>query len=420
MAARQTKLITVIGRNRALHKGFRQGMNAFDPGFMSEVERVRESGLVGRSGRLRELFDFLAARGPEGDPASQAEIAETVVGQAAAEPDDATARVYVHRLRKRLEQFYDDGRHRGGRLVLPSGTYALRFEDEARDKATLPVRVSRLRVAILPVLALAAIVGAFFIGLQVSGGVAPAPVNAIWRPFIQSDRPTVVVVGDYYIFGQTKRDRPEVDRMIHDFSITSKTDLARAQEADPQRYGDTEDMGLTYLPVSSAYALRALMPVISQARQPVTIMPASQVDSDTLRNHNVIYVGLISGMGMIQDVNFTDSNFAVGDSYDDLIDMASGKHYTSGEALALPTAQYYDDYGYIARFRQPGGALIGIVAGLRDTGLRGVAPIAVSASLPDKIQQLAAGNKPFEALYDITGQQGADLGKKLEEVRPRP
>jgi hypothetical protein len=395
-------------------------MNAFSPGFMSEVERVRESGLVGRSGRLRDLFDFLAARGPEAEPASQAEIAETVVGPAAGEPDDASARVYVHRLRKRLEQFYGDNACHGARLVLPAGTYALRFEnDAAGDNAVRPY-FARLRVAVLPAVILLAIAGAFLAGFAMSGSAAPAPVNAIWRPFIESSRPTVIVVGDYYIFGKTKGDRPEIVSMIHDFAISSKTDLARAQEADPQRYGDTEDMGLTYLPVSSAFALRALMPVISQARQPVTIMPASQVDSDILRNHNVIYVGLISGMGMIQDVNFTDSNFAVGESYDELIDMESGRRYTSGEPLALPTAQYYDDYGYIARFSQPGGALIGIMAGERDTGLRGVAPLAVSASLPDPVRKLAAANKPFEALYDITGQQGADLGSKLADVRARP
>ena len=40
-------------------------MNESQAGFASEVERVRESGLVGRSGRLRELFDFLAERGPD-------------------------------------------------------------------------------------------------------------------------------------------------------------------------------------------------------------------------------------------------------------------------------------------------------------------------------------------------------------------
>lgn len=395
-------------------------MNAFDPAFMREVERVRESGLVGRSGRLRELFDFLAARGPEADPASQAEIAETVVGQAAAEPDDATARVYVHRLRKRLEQFYDEGGHGDSRLVLPAGTYALRFEHRAGEEQETKPRRARLRLAIVPLLLVVAVAAAFMAGREFSGGADPAPVNAIWQPFIQSDRPTVIVVGDYYIFGKSERDRPEVASMIRDFSINSKTDLARAQEADPQRYGDTEDMGLTYLPVSSAYALRVLMPVIAQAHQPVTIMPASQVDSDILRNHNVIYVGLISGMGMIQDVNFTDSNFAVGETYDELVDMDSGRRYISGEALALPTAQYYDDYGYIARFRQPGGALVGIVAGERDTGLRGVAPVAMATDLPDKIEQLAGDGEPFEALYEITGQQGADLGEKLVQVRARP
>jgi hypothetical protein len=295
----------------------------------------------------------------------------------------------------------------------------LRFENGGSGKPALRPGFGRLRVAVVPLLLVLALAGAFLAGRHFTAS-DPAPVNAIWRPFLYSDKPTVIVVGDYYIFGKFEHDRPEVDRMERDFSINSKTDLARAQEANPARYGDTEDMGLTYLPVSSAYALRALMPVISQARQPVTIIPASQVDSDVLRNHNVIYVGLISGMGMIQDVNFTDSNFAVGDSYDELVDMISGRRFTSGEALALPTAQYYDDYGYIARFRQPGGALIGIVAGERDTGLRGMAPVAVSTALPEKIRELAENGKPFEALYEIAGQQGADLGEKLVEVRARP
>jgi hypothetical protein len=100
--------------------------------------------------------------------------------------------------------------------------------------------------------------------------------------------------------------------------------------------------------------------------------------------------------------------------------MASGRHYTSGEGFALATPRYYQDYGYIARFREPGGALVGVVAGERDTALRGVAPVAVAANLPDKLERMASGGKSFEALYQITGQQGADLGEKLEQVRPRP
>ena len=387
--------------------------------FGSEVARVRDSGVVGHSGRLRELFDFLAERGPQGEPASQADIAETVFGQPQTEVDDATARVYIHRLRKRLEQFYR-GREDGcGELVIPAGAYALRFQQHGPDDAPAHREErARHRWALLALAFVATVAVAFWAGRELSGGTEAPTVNAIWRPFAKSSRPLVIAVGDYYIYGQEARDRPEVERMVRDFSINSKTDLARAQATDPARYGTSAVIGLSYLPLSSAYALRALLPVVTQGGKHVSVMPASQIDSDVFRTSDVIYVGLISGMGMMQDVNFTDSNYAVGESYDELIDMQSGRHFSSGEAFALPTANYYQDYGYIARFRQPGGALIGVIAGERDTGLRGVAPLA-TGKLPEEVAVRAA-NGSFEALYQITGQQGADLGEKLIEVRERP
>ena len=396
-------------------------MDGSQASFAHEVAGVRDSGVVGYSGRLRDLFDFLAARGPEGEPATQADIAETVFGQHQAEADDATARVYIHRLRKRLEQFYSGRETDQGRLVIPAGAYALRFERAGVSAPVLPSRQPLdLRVILVPlglvvVLALGA---AFFAGRSVGTAATKPEINAIWRPFIESSRPLVIAVGDYYIYGQEARDRPEVERMVRDFAINSKNDLAKAQATDPGRYGDSADMGLSYLPMSSAYALRALMPVLAQRGKHVSVMPASQIDSDVFRTSDVIYVGLISGMGMMQDVNFTDSNYAVGESFDELIDMQTGRHFSSGEAFALPTANYYQDYGYVARFRQPGGALIGVIAGERDTGLRGVAPLA-AGRLPEEVAVRAA-NGSFEALYQITGQQGADLGEKLIEVKQRP
>jgi hypothetical protein len=393
-------------------------MDGSHAGFADEVARLRGSGVIGHSGRLRDLFDFLAARGPEGEPATQADIAETVFGQPQTEVDDATARVYIHRLRKRLEQFYKGHDAAAARLVIPAGAYALRYEHGEAAAASGRSRRIRPRFAWLALAMVLALAAAFFAGSSLRRGAEAPEVNPIWRPFVESRRPLVIAVGDYYIFGQEAADRPEVERLVRDFSINSKTDLARAQAADPSRYGSSEDMGLSYLPVSSAFALRSLMPVLARRGKQVSVMPASQIDSDVFRTSDVIYVGLISGMGMIQDVAFTDSNYAVGETYDELIDMESGRRFASGEAFALPTANYYQDYGYIARFRQPGGALIGVVAGERDTGLRGVAPAAVG-KLPDAVASRAKSGS-FEALYQITGQQGADLGGKLVEVRQRP
>lgn len=390
--------------------------------FADEVARLKGSGVLGESGRLAELFNFLAERGGGAEAASQAEIAETVFRQGASESDDATVRVYIHRLRKRLDDYYaDNGDTGAGRLTIPAGTYALRFTaaPELPPAGAAALRARWTQYA-LPVMLVLLVVAAFFAGRF--GDPDAAPINPVWEPFLKSDRPIVVVVGDYYIYGEIDEMDPENGRLVRDFNINSKIDLARAQESNPKRYEMAEDMGLNYLPFSSAYGLADLMPILTQHGKRVTVIPASQVTSDTFRTNNVVYVGLVSGMGLLEDVNFMSSDFMVGETYDQLIDLKSNKKYNSNEALNLATPQYYTDYGYFSEFKEPGGALVAVVAGARDTGLRGMAPIIAAKDLPDEIDRLAhsSGEKGFEALFEITGQQGADLKEKLVEARKRP
>ena len=384
--------------------------------FEREVERIRTSGVLGRSGRLRELFDFLAERGPA-QPVSQADIAYGVFGQIDAGADDATARVYVHRLRKRLAEFYAREGAEAGRLTLPAGSYELVFEEAARDSARSKDGRRSLRW-IVTLLLLAVLAVSFLMGRETGSPGPAAEANAIWQPFIESDRQIVVAVGDYYIFGEIDPFEPERGRMIRDFAINSPTDLARAQESEPERYGRAEDMGLSYLPLSSAYALRSLMPVLARHPQPVEVVAASVVSPQMLRDRNVVYIGLVSGMGLLEETTFSSSDLSVGETYDELRDAVSGRRYSSGEALSRTSPEYYRDFGYIARFRRPGGALVAVVAGARDTGLRGLAPLAVG-ELDARLEDVAAGEGSFEAVFEFTGQQGADLSSRLDLARKR-
>jgi hypothetical protein len=395
---------------------------AADPAFANEVARVRASGAFGESGRLRELFDFLVARGLASQPASQAEIAEEVFGQVDSDGDDATVRVYVHRLRKRLEQFYeaDLADTPDGRLIIPAGTYALRFAS-APALAAAPVRQRLMRHTWLIAAALIAVTAIGFLGGWLLSTGEPR-ANAIWQPFIDSDRPIMVVVGDYYMFGEIDPLSPEKGRLIRDFRVNSPSDLARAQMEEPTRYDQAQDVGLTYLPLSTADALRALMPVLSRDDQPVWMMPASKLDSDMLRGFNIVYVGLVSGMGLLEDMNFAGSNFAIGESYDELIHLPTNGHFISGEAQNLTSPGYYADYGYLSMFREPGGGLIAVVGGSRDTALRSIAPLVASDNLDPHVARLASeGSAPsYEALFEITGQQGADLSERLVLAAARP
>ncbi len=388
--------------------------------FAAEVARLQASGALGESGRLRELFDYLAARGPAAAPATQAEIADAVFGQPDTEGDDATARVYIHRLRKRLDDHYAaHAQPDAVRLVLPPGTYALRFAGDESAARPLP-GPSWLRRRWPYAAALAALlVLAFWLGRSWGAETNLPPANALWQPFIDSPRPKLIAVGDYYIFGEIDPVRPEEGRLIRDFRVNSPLDLELMQDLEPDRYGTAEDVGLNYLPFSSAYALRELVPILARGGQDVRIVPASSLEADMFTRYDVIYVGLLSGMRLLEEMTFNESGFTVGESYDELIDKPSGLTYTSDEARRIASPVYYRDYGYVARFHTPGGALVAVMAGARDTGLRGISPKLAATELPRGMAGVVASGKPFEALFQITGQQGADLSERLLIARPR-
>jgi hypothetical protein len=385
--------------------------------FEAEIARLRAEQVPGASGRLRELFDYLAERGPTAESVTQDELARAVFGQESSDADDATVRVYVHRLRKKLEDFYaatkaDEGR---ARVVLPSGTYALRLEGED-EVTTRPgsYRANRPSTLIAAVVALAVLA---IVALFAWSQRAAAP-NALWQPLAASERPVLLVLGDYYIYGEIDPVRPEQSRLIRDFRVDGEADLAALQEAEPDRYGYAEDVGLTYLPFSTAYALQSVVPVLADTGRDVEVIAASELEPDMLNRFDVVYLGLLSGMGVLEDQVFATSTLRVGESYDELMDRESGQVWTSDEARSLASPAFYRDHAYLARFTASTGAQVVVVASQRETGLRGISPIAVASSLPDGIAEVAdaAG---FEALVQVTGQQGADLDDRLILARER-
>jgi len=389
-------------------------------GYTAEVARLNAAKVAGDTGRLRELFDFLSNRGPEAASASQADIADAVFGQVATEGDDATVRVYIHRLRKRLEDFYDkEGESdRPERLVIPAGSYALRPAGAAEGAAAAPPPAWRRYVSPGVLGTVLAVTAAAVLGYQLAGPHAPR-ANALWQPFLASDRPLLVVVGDYYMFGELNAFDPDQSRLIRDFRIDSPTDLARAQEAEPERYEMSEDVGLTYLPLSTAFALKDIMPLLEQGGKRAEVVPASELTAAAIRDNDIVYIGLVSGMGLLEDVVFAGGTIRTGENYDEFTDSVSRRLYTSEEMRRLASPVYYRDYGYFTRRRAPGGGLVAVIAGSRDTALRGIAPLLAAPDLPDEIEGLADGQGGLEGLYQVTGQQGADLSNRLLAIRAR-
>lgn len=387
----------------------------------AHAERIRASGVLGRSRLIRRLFDFLVECSLTDRAPKEIEVAIDVFGKDARfdVSQDAMVRVYIHKLRRKLEEFYTGpGRSEPDRLSIPKGAYRFLIEpvaEVATETGAAPQPRSRLLPALLGLSLLANLLAFLWWGygrwLAPPDELTRLRQSPVWSRIVGDDRTIFIVLGDYYIFGETDRSM-EVKRLIREFSINSPADLDQYLMLHPDLADRYLDLQLNYLPTSAGFALRDVMPLLAPAHRRIRVELASQLSPAVLTSANVVYIGYLSGMGMLHDLVFAGSRFSMGDSYDELIDHATGERYVSQAAVPLGEQKYHD-YGYFATFSGPSGNQIVVISGTRDEA---VMHTAEAVTQPATLRQLTAsahGAQSFEALYDVYGMDRMNLGGKL-------
>jgi hypothetical protein len=396
----------------------------------ARADRIRASGVLGRSGQLGRLFDYLVECSVLGKSPKEIDIAVEALGRGAEfdVTQDAVVRVYVHKLRRGLEEYYNGaGSAETQRIVMARGEYRLSLESQDAAVEALPVEAPPARIpkrkwlvgALVTsvILNLALLIFGHFRQSPTDASLARVRANAVWAPLLADDLPIVVVVGDYYIFGETDESM-NVTRMIREFSINSHRELEEYTQDHPEVADRYMDLGLSYLPTSVAPALRELMPVLAPAGKRLRVVLASEMTPDLLTRADIVYVGYLSGLGMLRRVVFSGSQFAIGETYDEIIDRKSGHHYISQSSSLWRGEPSYRDYGYFATFAGANGNHVVVVAGTRDVALTNTAE---TATHPQSLQALATaanGRRDFEALYEVYGMEGTNVASKLLTTVP--
>lgn len=400
-----------------------------------ELVLAREA--FGRSQSLELLFRFLLACALEGRVPKELEIADEVFGRSvdAHGEQDASIRVHVHRLRRKLDDFYAGaGAGEHVRLVVPKGGYRLAAQNMDAASATPdePVPMVHRRPGGRR-LELAAVVAMLFLVAGATWWLArrPDPVDAplraaqssaLWAPITSNGRRIVIVVGDYYIFGERDADG-QVARLVRKFDVNSPTDLERLTAGDADRSGRYVDLGLDYLPVGIGNAMRVVAPLLRRNESGLLttlVVPASRVSPEMVKYANIVYLGYISGLGFLRDPVFAGSRFAVGGSYDEIVDRRTRRAFVGGTHLERGGNGPIRDYAIVSSFAGVSGNRVVVIAGTRDAALMQAADFATRPETIGRLTAGAGGSSHFEALLSIDSFEQFGLQAQLIAASPRP
>lgn len=437
----------------------------------AHADRIRASGVLGRSSLMQRLFDFLLERSLADRAPKEIEVAMDAFGKGADfdVSQDAMVRVYVHKLRKKLEEFYSGpGADEAIHISIPKGEYRLVVEtpEAAPANVSSGAAWSAGGVAAAGAYGAGALAGdapaaagargissgsptaaqgatprpsrkkwliaALAASLIINAGVllaiymrpapprdelAPIRTSAIWAPILTDDRTIFLVVGDYYIFGEIDHSM-EVRRLVREFAINSPQDLEQYLKLHPEEAEKYLDLELAYLPTAAAYAVRDLMPVLASANRRVRIVTMSQLNPAVLKSADVIYVGYLSGLGRLGDLVFRNSRLSFGESYDEIVDRVTHKRYVSQAGAPYRDQTQIRDYGYFATFAGPEGNRIVVIAGTRDVAAMHMAETVTTARTLGTLDSQTKGQDGFEALYEVYGMDRLNLDGKLLLTAP--
>jgi hypothetical protein len=239
--------------------------------------------------------------------------------------------------------------------------------------------------------------------------------SSLWSAVSDDDTPVTIVVGDYYIFGEID-DVGNVGRLVREFSINSVRDLDERFLLDPDAADRYIDLDLTYLPSSIAFALRDVVTVLNAADKEIRVVSMSNLDSSEIRENHIVYLGFLSGLGMLRDFVFAGSELSVGDTYDELVHIPTGETFVS--EAGMPSGQRsYRDYGLFSTMPAPGGHQFVFLAGTRDEGLMQTARAVTNDDMVQaSINAITAGPESpaaFELLYEVAGLGRTNLDAQI-------
>lgn len=392
--------------------------------YLKFLNKIVGSKEFAHSENLKKLLHYLVNCSFEGKAAKETQIAADVFERDLTENDqqDSTiVRVNIHNLRKKLSHYYlTEGKNDIVQFIIPKGRYKVEFiensQTSSKNKKAFKWFHCTKSFQIISTLLIIALIS-FFIFLKLNeqpkGDIIK---SAIWKNFTENQKPTMIVLGDYFFYKE--KDSTESESIIRNYDINSESDLDQFLETHSEMQSKYKPAGFGYLGYSVPYVLKGLIPVFHGTDFEICLM--SEFNNRYLQQYNIIFVGLYKTMGLFKTY-FQHSDFIVDDTNNRLEIIDSTGNITASYIQNGKAENIHDDYAIAAKFPGPNHNYIFLFSSFHDIG---IIECVKTFTTPELFETTSSkikstyGNIPnnFELLIKVIGANRTDISSEIQYI----
>ncbi|UCD36914.1 MAG: hypothetical protein JSW54_08725 [Fidelibacterota bacterium] len=264
------------------------------------IDRILESEEFCNSSTYAQYLEYLFESTRKGTAPKETTIAIEFFGKG---PDfnpaeDTIVRSHTYQLRKKLERYYfTEGKNDKCQVVIPKGHYEVSFiqRSEGITSPKFLLQYIRKHYAAFTILALAVGIAALLIynqsiRAQLDRYALIEPDDFIWKEYIHSELPILVVPGDHFMFNVHSNEY-DSDFSIRDITINSLEDLENLRARYPDRSIIPADE--PYFPYHSIWSLPPVLSLLFSVNQQPILRKSSDIIPQILDEYNIIFTGSI-------------------------------------------------------------------------------------------------------------------------------
>jgi hypothetical protein len=374
------------------------------------IQKILSSSEFVNSPNYQKLLEFLVKSSQEGKVPKELTIAYEVYHIDIQDKSvaESNVRVYVHNLRKKLDSYYqNEGKTDRLQLAIPKGKYKVEFVEHN-------IKSFRTNRKFL-ILALLIAVGVTIINILITKDIihiikqknTASFSRHVWRDFIETDLPLLIVIGDYYLFKDM--EYPDRVRYLRDVRINSDRELDLFLQGNPdksERYNITKH---SLIGKFSVFCIYDLVEMFLMAGKKVKIILASDFNWEDMKENNIIYVGSFKAMRQMDEfIKYANFKFNVYPNelrFKQLVPDSTFYYYSVDSDM---DNAYESDYSIVAKMPGPSGNTVMFFISTRDIG--SIATVDYFTN-PDKIKEFESvhfkqdGNNLdyFESCFMVQG-----------------